>query len=582
MKNLDIAKILFEIAEMLEIKAVQFKPRAYQRAAQSIESMSEDIVEIYRRGGTKGLRNIPGVGEHIAEKIKEIIETGKLKYYSDLKKQMPMNVDELRHVHGMGPKRIKLLYQKLHIRNIKELGKAAKQHKIQKIKGLGAKVEEDILKGIGFAKQGHKRFLLGYITPIAEDIKKKLLKINGVKKVEIAGSYRRMKESIGDIDILVSSTNPKQVMEHFVKMDDVSEVLAHGVTKSIIRLNNGLQVDVRVLKENEFGSALQYFTGNREHNINLRKIALSKGYTLSEYGLFKIKGKAHSIGHRKWVAGRIEEEIYKKLGMDLIPPEMRENMGEIEAARKHNLPDLVNYGDAKGDFQMHTVWSDGSNSIEEMVKSALSLGWKFITITDHVGQLVIAHALDKKRIEKQAKEIEKIRRKYSNSIRIFHGVEVDILKNGRLAMEKKIQEKMDVILGSVHSAFKMSEKDMTSRILNALDKDRVHIFAHPTGRLINKREGYAVNLTKLFETAKRTNTFLEINCYPERMDLDGINVKNAKDYGCLFSIGTDSHNKTHMNFLKLGEAIARRGWLEAKHVLNTFDVKKIEKILEGK
>ncbi|MBI2449705.1 DNA polymerase/3'-5' exonuclease PolX [Candidatus Pacearchaeota archaeon] len=575
MKNLEIAKILYEIAEMLEIKGVEFKPRAYQRAAQSIESISEDIVDLYKKGGVKELEKIPGVGEHIALKIKELIETGKLKYYEDLKKQMPMNVDELRHVHGMGPKRIKLLYQKLKIKNLRELEKAAKEHKIQKIKGLGAKVEEDILKGIEFAKQGHKRFLLGYIIPIADDIKKKLLRIKGVKKVEIAGSYRRMKESIGDIDILVSALNPKQVMEHFVKMDDVSDVLAHGATKSIVRLNNGLQVDVRVLKENEFGSALQYFTGNKEHNIELRKIALSKGYTLSEYGLFTIKGK-------KWIAGRTEEEIYKKLGIDIMAPEMRENIGEIEAAKKHALPNLIDYGEAKGDFQMHTIWSDGSNSIEEMVKSAVSLGRKFITITDHVGQLAIAHALDKRRIEKQAKEIEKIRRKYDNSIRIFHGAEVDILKNGRLAMERNLQDKLDVILASIHSAFKMSEKDMTSRILNALDKDRVHIFAHPTGRLINKREGYAVNLAKLFEAAKRTNTFLEINCYPERMDLDGVHVKAAKDVGCLFSIGTDSHNKTHMNFLKLGEAIARRGWLESRHVLNTFPVNRIEKILEGK
>ncbi len=575
MKNLEIAKILFEIAEMLEIKGVEFKPRAYQRAAQSIESMSEDVTEMYRHGGVKELEKIPGIGEHIAGKIKEMIETGKLGYYNDLKKQMPMNVDELRHVHGMGPKRIKLLYQKLHVRDVKDLEKAAKEHKIQKIKGLGPKVEEDILKGIEFAKQGNKRFLLGYIIPLAEDIKKRLSKINGVKKVEIAGSYRRMKESVGDIDILVSTSKPKDIMDFFVKMDDVADVLAHGVTKSIVRLSNGLQVDVRALKEQEFGSALQYFTGNKEHDIALRKIALRKGYTLSEYGLFKLKGK-------KWIAGRTEEEIYKKLGIDVMPPEMRENMGEIEAAKNHKIPELVRYGEAKGDFQMHTTWSDGSNSIEEMVKSAVGLGWKFITITDHVGQLAIAHALDKRRIEKQAKEIEKIRRKYGNSIRIFHGAEVDILKSGRLAMEKKIQEKMDVILGSVHSAFKMSEKDMTARILNALDKDRVHIFAHPTGRLINKREGYAVNLTKLFEAAKRTNTFLEINCYPERMDLDGTQVKNAKDSGCLFSIGTDSHNKTHMNFLKLGEAIARRGWLEAKHVLNTFPVNKIEKILAGK
>ncbi len=570
MKNLEIAKILYEIADMLEIKAVQFKPRAYQRVAQSIESMSEDIEDIYKKGE---LEKIPGVGKHIAEKISELIETGKLKYYEELKKKMPVKVNELRHVHGIGPKRIKLLYQKLHVRNIKDLEKVAKQHKIQKIKGFGEKVEEEIIKGVEFAKKKTGRFLLGYIMPLAEEIKSNIKRIEGVKQVEIAGSYRRRKETVGDIDILVTSSKPKEVMDYIIKIKDVDVVLAHGTTKSMIRLKNGLEVDVRVLQDKEYGSALQYFTGNKEHNIVLRNIALKKGYSLSEYGLFKLKGK-------KLVAGRTEKEIYSKLGLQLMPPEMRENTGEIEAAKKRALPNLIDYNDVKGDLQMHSEWSDGINKIEEMASEAKKLGMKFIAITDHVGQLAIAHPLNETRLERQFKIIDKLNDKLN--IRIFKGAEIDILKNGRLALSRKMQDKLDVVIASIHSGFKMPEKEMTSRICTALEKDRVHIFAHPTGRLLQQREAYVVNFEKLFETAKQNNVFLEINCYPERMDLSGELIKVAKEAGCKFSIGTDSHNKEHLKYLRLGVSLARRGWLEAKDVLNTFNLKMIERVLRRK
>ena len=570
MKNIEIAKILNEIAEMLEMQDVQFKPRAYQKAARVVESLSEDIEEVYKRGE---LEKLPGVGESIAQKIEEMIKTGKLKYYLQLKKKMPMDVDELMRVPGMGPKRIKLLYQKLKVKNLKDLEKAAKQHRIEKIKGLGPKVEEDILKGIKFARKKRGRFLLGYIIPDAEEIKNKIKKLRSVKQIEIAGSYRRRKETVGDVDILVTSSKPKEVMDYFVSMPDVSDVMAKGMTKSMVRLHNGLQVDVRVLKEKEYGSALQYFTGNKEHNIELRKIALSKGYTLSEYGLFKLKGK-------KWIAGRTEEEIYKKLGVDWMPPEMRENNGEIEAAQKHKLPKLIGYGAAKGDFQTQTNWSDGADSIEELAKMGIKLGWKFITITDHVGQLAITHALNEKRLAKQAKEIDKLNKKLN--IHIFKGAEVDILKNGKLALSKKAQEKLDFVLASVHLATKMSAKEMTARICSAFENERIHALAHPTGRLLQEREPYALNMEKLFECAKANNVFLEINSYPERMDLSGEYVKAAKEVGCKFIISTDAHSEEHLRYLDLGVALARRGWLEAKDVLNTKPVKEIEKVLKSK
>ncbi len=570
MKNLEIAKILYEIADMLEIQGVAFKPRAYQRAARAIESLSEDIEKIYKRGE---LTSIPGVGEHIAEKISEFLETGKLKYYDDLKKKMPIKVEELTGVSGIGPKRIMTLYKKLGVKNLKDLQKAAEKHKIQKIEGFGEKVEEDILKGIEFAKKKTGRFLLGYIMPLAEEIKDNIAKLKSVKKVEIAGSYRRRKETVGDIDILVTSNKPKDVMDYIIKMQDVDAVLAHGITKSMIKLKNGLEVDVRVLDEKEYGSALQYFTGNKEHNIALRNIALKKGYSLSEYGLFKLKGK-------KWIAGRAEKDIYQKLGLQYIEPEMRENNGEIELALKKKLPGLINYGDVKGDLQMHSEWSDGSNTIEEMASEAKKLGMKFIAITDHVGQLAIAHPLNKKRLEKQSKIIDKLNDKLN--IRIFKGAEVDILKDGKLALDRKMQDELDIVLAAVHSGFKMSEGEMTARICKALENDRVHIFAHPTGRLLQQREHYAVNFEKLFETAKQNDVFLEINCYPERMDLNGGLIKSAKESGCKFSIGTDSHNKEHLKYLKLGVSLARRGWLEARDVLNTFNAKMIERVLRRK
>ena len=565
MKNLEIAKILFEIAEMLELQGVQFKPRAYQKAARTVESLSEGIEDVYKRGE---LTELPGIGEHIAKKIEELIKTGKLKYYTELKKKLPMDVEQLGKVPGMGPKRIKLLYETIGVKNLNDLKKAAQQHKIRAIKGLGEKVEADVLKGIGFAQTKTSRFLLGYVMPLAEEIKTKLEQLKEVKKVEIAGSYRRRKETIGDIDILAVSSKPEKVMEHFVHMKEVGDVLAHGLTKSSVRLHNGLQIDLRVVKERELGSALQYFTGNKEHNVELRKIALKKGLTLNEYGLFTLKGK-------KWVAGRTEEEIYRKLGVVCVPPEMRENMGELELK---NLPSLIAYGDAKGDFQMHTTWSDGQESIEAMAKRAQALGWKFITITDHVGQVGITKPLNEKRLEEQWKEIDTIQKKAD--IRIFKGAEVDILKDGKLALSRTYLEKLDVVLASVHLATKMSSSDMTQRIVTALESNRIHILGHPTGRLLNQREGYAFDFGKVFDAVRRTGAYLDIDCHPERMDLSGECVKAAK--GCRFALSTDAHSADGLHYLSLGEAIARRGWLEARDVLNTHSVKEIEKKLRGK
>lgn len=573
MKNIEVAKILYEIAEMLEMQNVQFKPRAYQKAARAIETMSEDIEDMWKKGK---LTEIEGVGEHIAEKISELLETGKLEYYEKLKKKMSVNVEEMMSVSGLGPKRIMVLYKKLGVRDIKSLKKAASEGEIQKLEGFGEKVEQDILRGIEFVKKGQGRFLLGYVMPQAEEIVNRLRELKSVKKIEIAGSYRRRRESVGDIDILVTSDKPREVMDRFVSMPDVADVLAKGTTKSMIRLKNGLEVDVRVLKESEYGSALQYFTGNKEHNIELRKIALKKGFTLSEYGLFKLKGK-------KLVAGKTEEEIYKKLGMKYIEPEMRENKGEIQVALSRKLPRLIEEKDVIADLQMHSDWSEGVNSVEEMAEEALRLGRKVIAITDHVGQLAITHALNERRLEQQAKLIDKLNKKYEpRGLRILKGAEVDILKNGRLALSRAAQNKLDIVLGAIHLATKMPAGEMTARIVKAMESDRMHILAHPTGRIIGVREAYGIDLERLFGAAKKNIVFLELNAYPERLDLSGESAKKAKEMGCKFSIGTDAHSKEQLKYLKLGVYQARRGWVEKKDVLNCYSLKEIEKILGKK
>ena len=570
MKNIEVAKLLFDIAELLEMQGVAFKPRAYQNAARTIESLSDDIEDIAKQGK---LMDIPGVGRAISEKIEEYLKTGKLAYLNDLKKEMPMDVEQLSKVQGLGPKRIKLLYDELKIKTLADLKKAAEAHKIQAIKGLGPKVEEDILKGIAFAQTNTSRALLGYVMPQVEELRTLISRHPAVGRVEVAGSYRRRKETIGDIDILVTSKKAAEIMDFFVRMKDVANVLAKGETRSSVQLHNGMQVDLRVVKENEFGSAMQYFTGSKEHNVEIRKIALKKGLTLSEYGLFTLKDK-------KWVAGKTEEDIYKKLGIDIMPPEMRENMGELKLGAAWKLPKLIEYGSCHGDFQTHSMWSDGTETVEAMATAAQALGWKFITITDHVGQLGIANPLNEKRLEQQALEIAKLND--TLDIRIFHGAEVDILKDGKLALSSAWQKKLDVVLASVHLATKMTTDEMTARVCRALSENRVHILGHPTGRLLNQREGFTMNWEQVFETVKSCGVHLDIDCSPERMDLPFNLVKAGRDFGCSFSISTDAHSSQGLHMIQFGESIARRGWLSAADVLNTRSVKEIEKVLGRK
>ncbi|MEA2054714.1 MAG: DNA polymerase/3'-5' exonuclease PolX [Candidatus Thermoplasmatota archaeon] len=565
MKNKEIAEILYKIANFLEIKDVQFKPRAYRKAAQNIESLPEDIEKIYKRGE---LEKIPGVGKNIAEKIRELLETGSLKYYEKLKEEIPVDIDGLSSVEGMGPKTIKNLYKELGIKNLDELEKALRDGKIRNIKGMGEKTEEKLLKNIEFARGKGKRGLLGFILPEATAIKELLEE--KVDKISIAGSIRRMKETIGDVDILAVSSQPVKIMDFFTGMKNVETVIAKGETKSSVRLESGVQVDLRIVEKESFGSALQYFTGSKEHNIEVRKIAVKKGYKLNEYGLFD---------KQRRIAGATEEEIYRALGIDYIPPELRENRGEVEAAMRGNLPNLIDYKDIKGDLQMHTKWSDGANTIEEMVDEARKIGHEFIAITDHVGTLKIAGGMDENKIREQMKDVEKINEK-NDGIHVLYGVEVNIMKDGNLDMDKSILKDVDVVVAGIHSSFRMLEGEMTARLINAIENDVVNIIAHPTGRMIQKREEIKLDLEKMLDAAKENDVVMEINAQPTRLDLSDIHSKKAVERGVKLSIGTDAHNRSNLHYIDLGVAVARRGWAEKKDVINTYDIKKLEKLFE--
>jgi DNA polymerase (family 10) len=566
------AKIFYQISEYLTMKDVAFKPQAYERAARLIESMEEDLEEIYKKGGVKALIEIEGVGQSMAEKIEEFIKTGKIKDYEKLKKQCPVDLEALTAIEGIGPKMIKILYEKLHVKSLADLEKAAKTHRIQKLPRFGPKVEENILTGIEFAKGSHGRFLLGFILPLVRKIEKRLNGLDFVQEAVAAGSVRRMKETIGDIDILVVSNKPSKVMDFFCKMSEVEKVYAKGNTKSSVRLDLGLDADVRVVPKGSFGAALQYFTGNKDHNIELRKIAIDKKYKLNEYGVFKGK---------KQIAGKTEKEVYKILGLEWMEPELRENTGEIEAAQKGKLPNLVKYDDIKGDLQMHSEWSDGANSIKEMAEMAKELGHEYIAITDHTGELRIAGGMTEKEILRYFTEIEKID-KVLRGIRILKGLETNIRKDGTIDVSNKVLAKADIVLASIHSNFKMGKEEMTKRICRAMENPYVDIISHPTARVIQGRPGYQVDFDKLFACAKKTGTVLEINSYPDRLDLSDVHIKSAIEAGVKLSIGTDSHSRNQLHNIELGIAQARRGWAGKKDIINTMSYDELMKLLKKK
>jgi len=563
MKNKEIAKIFYDIAKYLKMDNVAFKPYAYEKAGNSLESLEKDVVEIYNNGGLKALMEIPGVGKNISDHIEEYLKTGRIKVYEELKKKLPLNIDELAKVEGMGPKKTKILYQKLGIKNLKDLETAAKKHQIAPLFGFGKKTEDNILQGIEFLKRSKGRFLLGSILPVANEVYGKLKNLTDVKEISLAGSLRRKKETIGDCDILVASKNPKKIMDFFVSLSDVEKIWGKGGTKASVHMKGGFDMDLRVVPPKSYGSALQYFTGSKEHNIITRKIAIGKGLKLSEYGVFR---------GSKQIAGSAEEEVYNAIGLSWIAPELRENEGEIEAALQGNLPKLVELKDIKGDLHCHSNWNGGKNSINEMANSAMARGYEYIGISDHTKFLRIENGLNEKQLLDQQKEIEKINKRVKKQglkFRILHGCEANILNDGSIDIKDEALEKLDYVIAGVHSNLKMEKPAMMARLIKAMKNPNVDIISHPTGRLIGKRDEYKIDFDKILKVAKETGTILEINSSPQRLDLNGFYIKRAKAEGVKMIINTDSHHKDQLSLMEYGVSQARRGWAEKEDIINT-------------
>ena len=568
MKNPDVAKFFYEIASILEAQDVQFKPMAYRKAAMAIETWNAEVEEIYKEKGVNGLKEIPGVGEAIAKKTAEILETGKLKYLEELRKDSPRELLDIVSIYDIGAKTAYKIYKELGVNTVEDLKKAAESHKIREIKGLGEKTEEKILEGIKKMKERKGRMLLGIALPVAVDVVESLKKNEDIEKISIAGSLRRKKETIGDIDILVVSSQPEKIMNSFTGLENVKKILVKGRTKTSVIIND-IHTDLRVVPRESFGSALQYFTGSKEHNIKIRKIASDKGMKISEYGVFDRKTN-------KRLAGETEEEVYNALSMAYIEPELREDRGEIEEAMKNKLPKLINEKDIKGDFHVHTKWSDGANSIEEMAGAGIKKGYSYIAVTDHSKSLRVARGLKENDVSGQIDEIKKINKKYPN-FKIFTGTETDIKENGELDFDDSLLKRLDVVIAGVHSKLKIDEKTMTERIITAMGNKNVDIIAHPTGRVIGKREPYRLNMEKILDAASRNKTCLEINALPDRLDLNDTYIKMAREKSVKMCINTDAHNLSHFDMMKYGVFNARRGWLTKKDVLNTYPIHEIEK-----
>lgn len=569
MKNREVAKLLEDIATLLEMKGEsRFRVVAYEEAARRIESWPEPIEEVWKKGK---LREIPGIGESIASKIEEYLSTGKLSYLEELTREIPPEVIQLTAIPGVGPKTAKLLYDQLGIKSIEDLEKAIAEQKLRQLPRLGAKSEEKIRKGIEMFKKQSGRMLLGQALPLVEEIVGAIQEKSGVTKISPAGSIRRMKETIGDIDILVASSVPESIMKIFTSLPQVREVIARGTTKSSIVTQEGIQVDLRVVEEASFGAALQYFTGSKAHNIKLREIAIKKGFKINEYGIFR-------LDNDKRVGGEKEEEIYETLGMEWIPPEMREDQGEIELAQEKKLPVLINIDDLQGDLHVHSDWSDGVTSIEGMAEAALSRGYKYLAICDHTQSLAVASGLSPEEIRERRKEIEQWNQK-RKELRLLDGVEVNIMSDGSLDFPDSELDKLEVIVAGLHSGLGQGEEKITRRLEEAMRNKYVQVISHPTGRILNKRDAYQVNREKLFYLAKETNTYLEINSQPERLDLGDSDARRARDLGVKLVISTDAHDSRSLDYIRYGVAQARRAWLQKEDVLNTFPLEELWEFL---
>ncbi|MDY6816668.1 MAG: DNA polymerase/3'-5' exonuclease PolX [Pseudomonadota bacterium] len=566
--NNEIAALFEKLADLLEIEGANpFRVRAYRNAARTVRGYGKSMSDLLNQ--QKDLSTLPGIGEDLAKKIRTIVETGKLPALEEVESRTPPALSDLMKIEGLGPKRIKILHKELGIQSLDDLKRAARSGKIREIRGFGRKTEQLIRERVEHFAGGAPRTRLIEAEEIAATLVDYLRNTEGVKDVIVAGSYRRRKETVGDLDILVSTGRNSPVMDRFSDYDEVDEVVSKGKTRSTVRLRSGMQVDLRVVPQISYGAALHYFTGSKAHNIAVRKLGLKKGCKINEYGVFRDDER---------IAGRTEEEVYEQVGLPYIPPELRENRGEIEAARADRLPELVRLEDIRGDLHCHSNASDGQHSLKQMAEAAAECGYEYLSINDHSRHVTVAHGLDKKRLLEQIREIDKLNERLDGIV-LLKSIELDILENGSLDLPDSVLKELDFTVCAVHYKFNLSRSKQTQRILRAMDNPYFNILAHPTGRLINEREPYEIDLGKIMEVANERGCILELNAHPYRLDLTDESCMMAREVGVKMSISTDSHSTSNLNFMRFGINQARRGWLEAKDVINTLGLADLKKVL---
>jgi DNA polymerase (family 10) len=567
--NTDIADIFNKIGDLLDIQGANpFRIRAYRNAARTVSNLPRNMSDMIEEGTDP--TNLPGIGKDLAEKIREIVKTGSLSKLEEIEAKIPSGLNKLFKISGLGPKRVRALYRNLDVRDLKGLKKAAETGKIHKLKGFGRKMERSILEDLEQMEGKEERIKLIKAEQRAKPLLAYLKKTKGIKEVVVAGSFRRRKETIGDLDILVSCENGSKVMDRFANYEDVLKVISKGKTRSSVVLRSGLQVDLRVLSRVSYGAALHYFTGSKSHNIAIRGLAVNKKIKINEYGVFK---------KEKRIAGKTEKEVYDAVGLSFIEPELRENRGEVEVAQEGKLPVLINLENLRGDLHTHTKETDGRDSLEEMAMAAKDRGYEYLAVTEHSKKVTMAKGMDARRLKKQIEEIDRLNEKLEGII-LLKGIEVDILKDGSLDLPDKILKELDLTVCSVHYNRNLSTKKQTERIIRAMDNPYFNILAHPTGRLINEREPYDVDLEKIMEAARDKGCFLEINSHPDRLDLSSRYCKLAKEIGLKVVISTDAHSLADLDFMRFGVYQARRGWLEAEDVINTLSWKQLRKMLK--
>ena len=570
MKNNEVAKVFQDIADLLELKGENvFKIRAYQKAARAIEYHPRELRVMIDEG--EDLQSIPGVGEAIAKKAAELITTGELGYYENLKAEFPQGITNLLAIPGIGPKTANKLSNELGITSVDELERAIHAGRVARIFRLGEKTADNILHQIQALRRKDQRIPIGEALPIVEEIIGTLRPIQGVRNLTAAGSLRRFLETVGDIDLMGTADNPREVIDAFVALPHVRQVLAQGSTKASVIVSGGLQVDLRMVEHDSFGSLLQYFTGSKQHNISLRERERKHGLKLSEYGITV-------IATDKLEKFSTEEEFYHRLGLQYIPPEIREAQGEIEKAEQGTIPKLVELSDIRGALHTHTEWSDGHDSIEEMALAAKDMGYQYIAITEHSAGRGIAHGLDVERLRKQVTEIKALNKRLTG-IHVLTGIEMDIRADGSLDLPHEILPELDIVIAAVHSAMNQSEEKMTRRVINAIENSDVDMIAHPTCRLIGEREPVAIDLEAVFRAAAKNNKIMEINAMPDRLDLKDIHAFRARDLGVKLAIGTDAHSIAHLGLMRFGVGVARRAWCEPQHILNTLPLAELLDVL---